>query len=79
MIKVIYETICDLCHRTCNTQIFECSNQLGGGGFPHPGGRYTYQLGRVVEMCYECAGPIVQACDAVIERYIEKRREGEAT
>ena len=71
MIKLTYTTICDLCKNTCQMESFDCTNHLTGA-FPNPTRMFTYQLQGIVELCDECAAPIVQAKHAVIAEHIKR-------
>ena len=74
MIRITYDTLCDICQKHISTDIFNCTNQLGGYDFPKPKNNHTYQIGysTAYEMCNECATPIVQARDEVMEKFREK-------
>jgi hypothetical protein len=48
--------------------VYECASYLLGV-FPRPHNHYTYQIGYTAEMCNDCAAPIMQARDKVIEKW----------
>jgi hypothetical protein len=73
MIKVTYTKICDICKTECGTESFDCTSHLGGGKFPVPQFRYTYQFGGVIELCDECATPLFKAKQEIIDKYVRAR------
>jgi hypothetical protein len=72
MIKLTYQTVCDICHKECHVESFDCTNYLGVA-FPRPTTLHTYQLDGALEMCDECAAPIAQAKHDVIQAAIRAR------
>lgn len=60
MIKLTYRILCDLCKKECTRQEFECTNHPQYA-FPRPFRRFTYELQGMLEMCDDCAAPLVQA------------------
>jgi hypothetical protein len=60
MIKLTYRIVCDLCKKECNAQEFECTN-YPQYEFPRPTRVFTYDLQGMLEMCNECAAPLIQA------------------
>ena len=75
MIKVTYTKVCDICKKECSTESFDCTNQLGGKGFPTPNFRFTYQFNGVIELCDECALPMFKAKEEIMDKYIQAREE----
>ena len=76
MIRITYDIVCDFCKRQITTETYNCSNALGGGGFPQPKNNHTYQIGysSANEICDECATPIMKARDEVIDKLKEQRK-----
>ena len=60
MIRLTYQVLCDLCKKECDKQEFECTN-YPQSEFPRPTRAFTYELQGMLEMCNECAAPLVQA------------------
>lgn len=75
MIRVTYTKICDICKTECVTESFDCTSQLGGGGFPVPKFRYTYQFGGEIELCDDCAAPMFKAKQEIIDKYLQSREQ----
>jgi hypothetical protein len=69
MIKVTYQIICNICKTECLTQIFECSNYLGLP-FPPPSQLHTYSFKEPIELCNECAAPLIKAKREIVDKYI---------
>ena len=72
MIKLTYQTICDICYKECRVEKYDCVN-YHGLAFPQPSKAHTYQLNGVVDLCDKCAAPIAQAKRAVIQAAIRER------
>jgi hypothetical protein len=68
MIRLTYTHICDLCKKHIDEEKFDCANYLLGA-FPRPKNQYTYQIGYTAEICNDCAAPIMQVRDEVIEKW----------
>jgi hypothetical protein len=68
MIRLTYTHICDLCKKHIDSEVYECASYLLGV-FPRPHNLYTYQIGSTAEMCNDCAAPIMQARDEVVEKW----------
>ena len=72
MIKLTYAIICDLCKKECDTEHYECANHPGNA-FPRPSNLFTYGLQGTLELCNDCAAPIVQAKHDVVADHIRTR------
>jgi hypothetical protein len=60
VIKLTYRIVCDLCKKECDKEEFEGTN-YPQYAFPRPTRLFTYDLQGMLEMCNECAAPLIQA------------------
>ncbi len=66
MIKLTYLVICDLCKTECSKEEYDCMNHPKWE-FPRPTRVFSYELQGPMELCNDCAAPLVQAKHKLIE------------
>lgn len=72
MIRLTYKIVCDLCKKECATQEFDCMNHPHWE-FPRPTRAFSYELQGALELCNDCAAPLVQAKHKRIEEVLLER------
>ena len=72
MIKLTYKVVCDLCKKECVTQEFDCMNHPHWE-FPRPTRAFSYELQGAMELCNDCATPLVQAKQEAVAQALKEQ------
>lgn len=72
MIRITYQIVCDLCKMEFAKQEYDCINHPRAE-FPRPTREFSYELQGALELCNDCAAPLIQAKQARIEEVLLQR------